>query len=158
MTYFPYVLGFSLRTRPPKDNSLLNASSLLCTLLLCTLASTVSWAESASSDAADAAPKSVQPCISLRKLDHIEILDNQRLVFHLQGKSLYLNELPRRCSGLHKNATIVYKTSLPQLCDLDNISVLRSTDTRFNEGPLCPLGPFTAIDEQQLKALKRSGS
>ena len=50
-------------------------------------------------------------CISLMRIDSVEVLDSQHLVFHMHGRKNYLNVLHHRCPGLRRNQPLMYRTS-----------------------------------------------
>ncbi len=84
-------------------------------------------------------------CISLVRIDHIEVIDRQHILFHMRGKKTYLNTLPHRCPGLSKHRPIMYRTSTSQLCDLDSITVLQSIGRGYQPGASCGLGKFEPV-------------
>lgn len=93
-------------------------------------------------------------CLSLIRIRSIDILDNQHLIFETSGRKKYLNTLPHKCLGLDKHSTIMYRTALSKLCDLDMITVLDTIGGGFMRGPSCGLGKFEPIGDDQLEALK----
>ena len=48
----------------------------------------------------------------------------------------------------------MYKTSLPQLCDLDMITVLYNQGFGFSQGASCSLGRFHPVSEDEAAAIK----
>jgi hypothetical protein len=50
----------------------------------------------------------------------------------------------------------MYRTSLPQLCDLDIITVLDDAGFGFMPGASCGLGRFYPITKDEAKAMKES--
>lgn len=95
-------------------------------------------------------------CLSISRIKDIDIIDDQTLVFKMNGRKMYLNELPHRCPGLSRNETIMYRTSTSQLCDLDVITVLNSMGRGYMPGASCGLGRYSLISDLQLKALKEA--
>ncbi|MCF7981053.1 MAG: hypothetical protein K9K86_03640 [Pseudomonadales bacterium] len=81
-------------------------------------------------------------CISLSRIKSVDVLDNQRIVFHMQGDKDFINVLPHRCPGLRKNQPFMYRTSLSELCDLDIITVLDSGGFGLRPLGSCGLGRF----------------
>ncbi len=55
----------------------------------------------------------------------------------MDGGPDYMSTLPHKCPGLSKHDTIMYETSLNQLCDLDTITVLNQIGGGFMRGPTC---------------------
>ena len=49
--------------------------------------------------------QNVKDCVSIRRIDRTEIIDDRTIVFHMIGKEIYLNKLPRRCPGLRSAGT-----------------------------------------------------
>jgi len=93
-------------------------------------------------------------CLDLSRIRDLKIIDNQTLVFEMNQKRMYLNTLPYRCPGLDRNSTIMYRTTLNQLCDLDIITVLDPMGRGFMPGASCGLGKFSLLSDDQYKSLK----
>jgi hypothetical protein len=96
----------------------------------------------------------VERCLSLIRIEDMRILDNQRIVFEMTGEDQYLNVLPRPCPGMDRNSTIMYRTSLNELCDLDVITLLDSIGSGYMPGASCGLGMFIPISKQELADLQ----
>lgn len=94
-----------------------------------------------------------QRCISAPRIDRAEVIDDRTIVFHMRGRAMYLNVLPNRCPGLRVNDTIAYRPRTHQLCSVDTITIVMHAGGP-SRGPTCGLGTFTAITEDELKALK----
>jgi len=92
-------------------------------------------------------------CISMSRISSAEIIDDRTIAFHMTGRDIYLNELPRRCPGMHFGRGISYRTHSGQLCNLDTITVLNGFGG-VRGGPTCGLGHFQPISKDALKALK----
>lgn len=93
-------------------------------------------------------------CISISQIDQTDVLDDYNIVFDMRGKSLFLNRLPNRCPSLKFEDTFTYATSTSQLCNVDIITVLRSTGGTFFRGPSCGLGKFVPVTAEEVKELK----
>lgn len=93
-------------------------------------------------------------CVQLTSIQHISILDNRHIVFYMNNGKRYLNTLPYACSGLKMSGTILYRTSLNRLCDVDIITVLDSVGSEYIPGPSCGLGGFEPITDQEIATLK----
>lgn len=93
-------------------------------------------------------------CVSIRRIDRTEIIDDRNIVFHMQGKDIYLNKLPRRCPGLRISDSFSYRNTTGQLCNVDLISVLDNFGGELRRGPSCGLGEFFPITEDELVVLK----
>lgn len=78
-------------------------------------------------------------CLSMSRIDQIEVVDDRHIIFHMKGDEKYMNRLPYRCPGLKNNA-FLHETSLNSYCDLDTITVIDTTiGMRMGS---CPLGEF----------------
>jgi len=93
-------------------------------------------------------------CVSLTALRQTEVIDDRNVIFHLRGKKIYRNVLPRRCPGLAQDDAFSYRASMNRLCASDMITVLPRTGIGGFVGASCPLGEFYAISEEELEALK----
>lgn len=93
-------------------------------------------------------------CVTLTSISKTDIIDEQTVLFYMRDGTIYENRLPRRCPGLRSRRAFTYKTSLPQLCQLDMITVLYNQGFGFSEGATCGLGRFHPITEDQALALK----
>ena len=93
-------------------------------------------------------------CIPLRSIQEIEILDDRNIIFRVGSNNYYLNNLPYRCSGLRRNDTIMYRTSINEICDVDVITVLDDIGPGFQAGASCGLGRFTPVNQEEIKMLR----
>lgn len=96
-----------------------------------------------------------EDCISLQRIDRTEVIDEQTVLFLMRGGEVYANRLPNRCPGLRRNKTIMYKTSLSQLCNLDVITVLDQLGGGLQRGASCGLGDFVPISEATVELLRQ---
>ena len=86
-------------------------------------------------------------CIPLQSIDHSKVLDDQTILFVMQGDRAYLNELPHKCPQLSFHESYMYKTSLNRLCNTDIITVLdTAADMRLAS---CGLGKFEKLTEKE---------
>ncbi|PLW82048.1 hypothetical protein CWI75_13275 [Kineobactrum sediminis] len=86
-------------------------------------------------------------CLPMSHIDRIEVVDDQTLIFHMHGKTDYINHLPYKCHGLKHNA-ILHETSLNSYCSLDIISVVDTTiGMRMGSCPLGKFEPYTEPEE-----------
>ncbi len=94
----------------------------------------------------DKAEEKEPHCLSMARIQRIEIIDDETLRFHMRGGGPdYLNRLPRRCSGLKRQGTFMHATSTQNYCDLDTITVIDTTlGMRLGS---CPLGKFEKYTE-----------
>ncbi len=86
-------------------------------------------------------------CISLNRIDHTRVVDDQSILFYMRGGDVYLNRLPHRCPGLRWEEAFMYRTSIGRLCDLDIITVLDNMGFGYSPGASCGLGMFYPISE-----------
>lgn len=94
-------------------------------------------------------------CVLINRIDQTHVIDDQRILFYMRGKDVYLNLLPRRCSGLGFERSFSYRTSQSRLCDLDSITVLRSSGG-LSRGMTCGLGKFHPLTEEDADALRNA--
>lgn len=87
-----------------------------------------------------------QNCISLFRIDHTDVVDDQTILFHSDG-AVYRNTLPHSCPGLDSRSQFMYRVQLNQLCNVDLITVLEDVGSRFIPGASCGLGKFEEISE-----------
>lgn len=95
-------------------------------------------------------------CIPLNRINNVEVLDRQHLLFRMTGRNHYLNTLPHACPSLRRHTPIMYRTSLNRLCSLDTVRVLENYGGGYYPGAGCGLGTFTPISDDEIKALKAS--
>lgn len=103
-----------------------------------------------------AADKEPIRCVKIDRIDNVDVIDNQNVVFQIGINDYYLNTLPYTCNGLRLNEAIMYRTSTNELCDIDVITVLDKVGPGFQAGPSCGLGKFKPITKEEIKALKES--
>lgn len=103
-------------------------------------------------DAEGPLPEGVVNCVNLRQVERIAIMDDQHILFHLRGGESYVNHLPGRCPGLRGHDTIMYRTTLNQLCHLDMFTILRNIGGGFMPGATCTLGKFHPATEEEIAA------
>jgi len=94
-------------------------------------------------------------CLKLNRIDNIDIVDNSHLVFQTGINEYYLNTLPYACNGLRLNDSLMYRTSLNEICNVDVVTVLNTIGPAgYQEGPSCGLGMFEPISREEIKTLK----
>ena len=99
-------------------------------------------------------PEGAENCVSLSRIDHTRIVDDRTILFYMKGSDIYVNRLPRRCPGLKRADSYLYKTSLTQLCNVDTITVLqRFGGPGFTPGPSCGLGFYEPITAEGVEAM-----
>lgn len=95
-----------------------------------------------------------EKCISTHRIDHTEIVDGETILFHMVGKKVYVNKLPRRCPGLSFHKAFSYKVSQNRLCNTDIIRVYQGDYF----GAACGLGKFEPYDTNPEAVQKTSDS
>lgn len=97
-------------------------------------------------------------CVSIRSIRDIQVVNDRTLVVRMQGGKVYRNDLPHRCPGLKRRDTLMYRSSIGQLCSLDVITVLEDWGGfGFRPGASCGLGMFEPITEEIAAELLESG-
>jgi hypothetical protein len=84
-----------------------------------------------------------EDCIPLRSIRNTRVRDDRTIDFYMNNGKVYRNTLPYACSGLGYEERFGYATSLPQLCSVDIITVLRTPPIPI--GAPCGLGKFQPI-------------
>ena len=87
-------------------------------------------------------------CLRIANIDNIRIINDRTLLFEMRTGPAYRNDLPRNCPGLDRNDTLMYRSSVGQLCNIDIITVLDDWGFGFSPGVSCGLGMFHPVDEQ----------
>lgn len=82
----------------------------------------------------------VKNCILVNRIRQSTVIDNKHILFRLRGGDVYLNTLPRKCSGLGFYKAFSYKTSTNELCNVDIITVVEADGQM--RGTSCGLGQF----------------
>jgi hypothetical protein len=99
-------------------------------------------------------PEGVVNCVNLRQVEDTEIIDDQHILFRLSGGDMYVNHLPGTCPGLRRHDTIMYRTTLNQLCHLDMFTILRNVAGGFMPGGSCSFGKFHPTTEEEIEELE----
>ena len=99
-------------------------------------------------------PEGVEDCLYLPAVDRIEILDEQHVLFFMRDRKIYNNHLSRKCPGLRRNDTIMYRTVLNQLCNIDMFTVLENFGGGFMPGASCTFGKFYPVSQEEAGELK----
>jgi hypothetical protein len=96
-------------------------------------------------------------CVRINDIEKIDIIDADTLVFRVRRGKVYRNELPHRCPGLRPNDTLMYRSSVGQLCSVDVVTVLENWGFGFAPGASCGLGMFEPITAQIADEMLRAG-
>jgi hypothetical protein len=95
-----------------------------------------------------------EQCVSLSRIDHTDVIDDQNIIFYMHGNKIYRNHMPYPCSGLRLRDTFMYRTSLNQLCNVDIITVLDNMGFGFSPRNSCGLGMFYPVTKEDVAKLK----
>lgn len=94
-------------------------------------------------------------CVRIGSIDQIEIVDESTLIFHMRGDEVYRNDLPYQCP-LRRDDTLMYRSSVGQLCNVDIITILNDWGFGFSPGASCGLGMFHPITAEIADELVRA--
>ncbi len=95
-----------------------------------------------------------QRCIQLNRIDRTDVVSDSTILFYLKDGTIYRNTLPHRCPDLKSRDRFMYRVTLPELCDVDVITVLNVIGPGFMPGASCGLGKFERISKAQAEELK----
>jgi len=95
-------------------------------------------------------------CLQLSRLDSTEVLSNQQILFETKNHNLYLNTLPYPCPGLRKDSTLMFRTSIDLVCDVDIVTILDHYGWGMQPGASCGLGKFEPVDAGEVQQLKEA--
>src|SRR5262245_18211970 len=72
-------------------------------------------------DDMDAAPLGCPPqdCVPVTRIDQVEAIDVQNVLFKMHGRAVYRNTLPTKCPNLARENRIAYETATSLLCNID---------------------------------------
>lgn len=101
----------------------------------------------------DEAYQQRRSCVLLRSIDHVEILNDSLVLFHVRRNKAWLNKLSSRCVGLDSNMIVSLRVHGSSICRLDTFQG-RERASSFGMEANCRLGDFEAIDGMQIDALK----
>lgn len=99
-------------------------------------------------------PAPLENCVSLQRLDYTHVVDDQSILFYMNGKDVYLNALPNRCPTLQTEKRFLYRVTMNQLCHLDLITVIYDAGFGFMEGPSCRIGKFQPVSAEFANKLR----
>lgn len=95
-------------------------------------------------------------CLRVVDIRSIDIVDSDTLIFRMRNGDVYQNDLPHRCPGLRRNDTLMYRTSVGRLCNVDIVTVLDDWGFGFHPGASCGLGMFHPITDEIADELMRA--
>jgi hypothetical protein len=93
-------------------------------------------------------------CISVNRIRRTEVIDDQTVLFEMNGDVYLSNILERECPGLDREKRFIHET-YGRLCDVDTITVLEQWGSSFRDGFTCRLGKFHPISEIEAEELIR---
>ena len=102
-------------------------------------------------------PDGVENCLSLNSVERMEIVDQHHILFFMRDGRTYNNHLSRRCPGLRRNDTIMFRTTLNQLCSIDMFTVLDKIGGGFMPGASCSFGRFYPATREEVDAREAAG-
>jgi hypothetical protein len=118
--------------------------SIFALIVLVTATTTISAADE------EEATGESERCINARSIRGADVIDDNYVLFRVQGRRLYLNALPKSCKGLSRDRRFSYETYTRSLCERDMIRVLKEAGGGVYEGRACKLGRFQPITEEEL--------
>jgi hypothetical protein len=107
--------------------------------------------------AADEDPDAAAPrCVDLMRIDRVDIVDDQNLLFYMKDGTIYHNRMTHACPGLRREGTFMYSVPMRRLCNVDLITVLENHGFGFARGASCGLGDFKPISEEAASQMKEA--
>ncbi len=119
----------------------------------------VPWAWAAAPQAtpsADPGSEKVQRCLQLSRLDRTEVLNDHQILFQTQGHKSYVNTLPYPCPGMRRDSTLMFRTSIDLVCDVDVVTIVDQLGWGLQPRASCGLGKFDPVDEDEVKQLRNA--
>ncbi|MGD8359714.1 MAG: DUF6491 family protein [Lysobacterales bacterium] len=132
----------------------MNTRKILTLAVCLTLAGPLAAEEKAMDKSIDLVSGPPEQCISLIRIDHTKIIDDQNIVFYMKGGDIYRNHMPYPCGGLRAQDTYMYRTSVNQLCSNDIITPLDQIGIGFSPRASCGLGMFYPVTKDDVAKLK----
>ena len=116
------------------------------------------WGGAAFADAPEEEEDSSLRCINARSIRGADVIDDNHVLFEIQGRRLFLNVLPATCKGLSIDRRFSYDTYPRSLCARDKIRILKDSGSRIYETRSCSLGRFQPITREDLEDFFRDRS
>ena len=113
------------------------------------------WTMAGPSLAAGEGDSDALRCLSLMRVDHTSVIDNQNVLFYLRGGDIYLNHLAHPAPGLERNRPFLHQTTTGQICKSDIVTVLEEWSFGFTEGASSTFGLFEPIDAATADSMKQ---
>lgn len=89
-------------------------------------------------------------CLNARSIRGVDVIDDNHVIFEIQGRRIYLNALPKSCVGLSRERRFSYETHTRSLCARDKIRVLKEAGDGIYLGKSCSLGRFQPVTSEEL--------
>jgi hypothetical protein len=83
-------------------------------------------------------------CVQIVQIRSTRVIDDQTIDFQMRNGTVFRNTLPNRCPGLGFERAFSYRTSIPQLCNVDIITVVVQGGGP-QIGASCGLGMFVPV-------------
>jgi hypothetical protein len=145
-------------------------------LLACAIAASFGSGLAAAQQGADAT--AAPSCVPRPAVRRMQIVDAQTVLFVMRDKTQFKNELPKQCPGMRRNSQLSFTQADQQVCTGTNFQVMLRVGSGSNSesvllpggatmsvprpdmipGPVCALGEFTAISEDDAEALVESAA
>lgn len=91
-------------------------------------------------------------CVLTNRIRRTKVLDDQTVLFELNGGVYLSNMLDGACPGLAREGRFLHETQ-GRLCDIDTITVLEQWGSSLRAGFTCRLGLFHPITELEAEEL-----
>ena len=91
-----------------------------------------------------------QKCITMSRLDHSDVIDNNTIDFHV-GRKIYRNRLTSSCPSLKSEDRILIDVRTSTLCSNDVVYTLHDFGGQLQRGAPCGLGEFQPIEKVKKK-------
>jgi hypothetical protein len=120
-----------------------------------TAVNAASLAQSGSAEEQDNFDRTPVNCVSMRRIEGTQIVDDQSILFYGRDGQIFLNILEATCPTLKQNKLFRYKltsgTRTARLCDFNAITVVDGATNTLSYN--CRLGMFHPIHESEAEDL-----
>jgi hypothetical protein len=108
--------------------------------------------------AQDEAAGVAQPCVRPTDIDRTKIIDDRNMLFFMRNETVFHNVLPDTCPQLRSEGRFAYDKAGNRLCAQSSITVIveRGISGQFVPGPVCRLGMFVPVTEDEVEDLLAS--
>lgn len=89
-------------------------------------------------------------CIRSRSIRSTDVINDNNIVFKMQGNKYYHNTLPRTCTGLSRERRFSYTTYSQSLCANDLITIITDSGIGMIDGRSCKLGRFRPTSKEDV--------